>query len=248
MAALLSSIITSCEDAIISKDLSGTITSWNAGAERIFGYTSEEVVGQSIRLLIPPDRQDEEADILSRVARGQRIEHYETVRRKKNGQLCEVALTISPLKGDGGRIIGASKIARDVTEYNRAKRALHDSQERWRITLESISDAVIVTDTKASVTFANAAAFDLLGRPKAAVMGRPLVDVFHIVNAETRKPVHSPVDRVLLEGVVVGLANHTVLLRPDGSELSIDDSAAPIRDEKGRLAGVVLVFHKIREM
>ena len=248
MAALLSSIITSCEDAIISKDLSGTITSWNPGAERIFGYTSEEVVGHSIRLLIPPDRQDEEADILSRVNRGQRIEHYETFRRKKNGQLCEVALTISPLKDANGRIIGASKIARDVTEYNRAKRALHASQEQWRITLESISDAVIVTDTKASVTFANAAACDLLGRPKAAVIERPLAEVFHIVNADTRKPVNSPVDRVILEGVVVGLANHTVLTRPDGSELSIDDSAAPIRDEKGRLSGVVLVFRKIVKM
>ena len=246
-AALLSAIVSSSADAIISKDLSGTMTSWNHGAERIFGYTAAEMIGQSIRLLIPPDRQDEEADILARVVRGQQIDHYETVRRKKNGQLFDISLTVSPIKDEEGRIIGASKIARDITEAKRAQRAFHESQERWRVTLESIGDAVIATDAQAKVSFANSVALDLLGRTKAAVVGRPLAEVFQIVNEETRRTVENPVDRVIREGIVVGLANHTVLLRPNGTEVPLDDSAAPIRDMQGRLQGVVLVFRDITQ-
>lgn len=244
MAALLSSIVNSSDDAIISKDFSSTITSWNAGAERIFGYSAEEMIGQSIRLLIPPDRQDEEADILKRLSRGQRIEHYETVRRKKNGQLCDVTLTISPVRDAGGRLIGASKIARDITELKRAQRALHETQERWRVTLESIADGVIATDAQGRVTFANSAALGLLGRTKAAVVGNRLPEVFPIINEHTREAVTNPVERVVRERKVVGLANHTVLRRPDGTEIPIADSGAPILDADGRLVGVVLVFRE----
>jgi PAS domain S-box-containing protein len=244
LSALLSAIVGSSDDAIISKDLNGTIMSWNDGAERIFGYSAQEAVGQSIRLLIPPDRQDEEADILRRLSRGQRIEHYETVRRKKNGQLCDISLTISPMRDREGRIFGASKIARDITEQKRAQRALFDAQERWRVTLESIGDGVIATDTKGVVTFANSVALKLTGRLSASMIGRPLEEVFIIINEESRKPVVNPIQRVIREGVVVGLANHTLLVRPDGSEVPIHDSAAPILDDTQRLKGVVLVFRE----
>src|SRR6201985_3444464 len=112
----LAAIIESSDDAIVSKDLNGIITSWNAAAERLFGYTSDEIVGQSILTLIPPDRQHEEPRILERIRRGERIDHYETGRRRKDGSLFDISVTVSPLKDQNGRIIGASKIARDISD------------------------------------------------------------------------------------------------------------------------------------
>ena len=116
----LASIVQSSDDAIVSKNLDGIITSWNKGAERVFGYTAEEAVGQPITIVIPQDRQDEERTILTRVRRGERIEHFETVRQRKHGSLIWVSLTISPIKNAEGKIVGASKIARDITEQKRA--------------------------------------------------------------------------------------------------------------------------------
>ena len=114
--ALLSAIVDTSDDAIISKDLDGIITSWNRSAERLFGYTANEVIGQSITILIPPERLDEEPEILSRLRRGERVDHFETVRARKDGSLIDVSLTISPVLDSSGKIIGASKIARDITE------------------------------------------------------------------------------------------------------------------------------------
>jgi two-component system CheB/CheR fusion protein len=112
----LAAIIESSDDAIISKDLNGIVTSWNASAQRLFGYTPKEIVGKSILTLIPPDRQHEEPGILARIRRGERIDHYETVRRRKDGSLFDISVTVSPLKDRNGQIIGASKIARDITD------------------------------------------------------------------------------------------------------------------------------------
>jgi PAS domain S-box-containing protein len=120
-AAYLAAIIDSSDDAIISKNLNGIIETWNNGAERIFGYTASEAVGQSILLLIPPDRRQEEVTILDRLKRGERIEHYETVRRCKDGRHIEISLTVSPVRGADGRILGASKIVRDITERKKAE-------------------------------------------------------------------------------------------------------------------------------
>src|SRR5687768_13753151 len=110
--ALLAAIVESSDDAIISKGLDGIITSWNRGAERLFGYTVAEAVGQPVTMLIPEERRDEEPDILSRVRAGDRVDHYETVRRRKDGTLVEISLTVSPIRDATGRVIGASKIAR----------------------------------------------------------------------------------------------------------------------------------------
>ena len=115
-ARLLASIVESSDDAIISKDLNSVITSWNKGAERLFGYTEAEAVGRSIMMLIPSDRVDEEQRILASLRRGERVDHFETVRIRKDGTEVRVALTISPLKDDEGRIVGASKVARDITK------------------------------------------------------------------------------------------------------------------------------------
>jgi PAS domain S-box-containing protein len=118
-ALRLASIVESSDDAIISKDLDGIITSWNGGAERIFGYLPEEIIGRSILTLIPPDNHKEEEMIMERIRRGQRVEHYETVRQRKHGSLTAIALTISPLRNAQGRVIGASKIAQDISERKR---------------------------------------------------------------------------------------------------------------------------------
>lgn len=120
----LAAIIHSSDDAILSKSLDGIITSWNDGAERIFGYTAEETVGKPVTILIPADRIQEESHILARLRRGERIEHFETVRRRKDGSLVEISLTISPIHNATGKIIGASKIARDITEKRGIEKAL----------------------------------------------------------------------------------------------------------------------------
>jgi PAS domain S-box-containing protein len=117
----LAAIVESSDDAIVSKNLDGIIASWNTGAERIFGYTVAEAVGQPITIVIPANRQSEEREILTRIRRGERIDHYETVRQRKDGSLIVVSLTVSPVKNAEGQIIGASKIARDITEEKRSQ-------------------------------------------------------------------------------------------------------------------------------
>jgi PAS domain S-box-containing protein len=124
----LGAIVSSSDDAIISKTLEGIITSWNAGAQRIFGYAAEEAVGRPITILIPSDRQDEESRIIERLRRGKSIHHFETVRLRKDGRQIDVSLTISPIKDADGRIIGVSKIARDITERKRAAEALRQAE------------------------------------------------------------------------------------------------------------------------
>lgn len=236
--AFLAAIIDASEDAIISKDLRGIITSWNPAACRLFGFTAEEAMGQPITIIFPPDRLNEEPAIIGRILKGERIEHYETVRRHKSGALLDISLTISPVRDAQGRIIGISKIARDITGRKR-------TEERFRVTLASIGDAVISTDFDGRVTFLNPVAERLTGWSEAEALGRPLDEVFRIVNEVTRQPTESPVARVLRDGVVVGLANHTVLLARNGAEWPIDDTAAPIRSSTGQLIGVVLVFRDV---
>jgi PAS domain S-box-containing protein len=125
---LLAAIVESSQDAIVSKSLNGVITSWNKGAERLFGYAAEEAVGQNITLIIPPERRDEERTILEQLTRGERVDHMETVRMRKDGSLLDVSLTISPMKDVAGRVVGASKLARDITEQKRAEEALRQAQ------------------------------------------------------------------------------------------------------------------------
>lgn len=148
-ALRLASIVEFSDDAIISKDLDGVITSWNRGAQALFGYTAREAVGNSVRTLIPPDRLDEESEILARIRRGEHIEHYETVRRRKDGTLIDISLTVSPVKNAAGEIVGASKIARNISERKRAEEALHlivdESKHRIRNTLATVQ--AIATQT-----------------------------------------------------------------------------------------------------
>jgi PAS domain S-box-containing protein len=245
--ALLAAIVDSSDDAIITKNLDGTITSWNQGAQRIFGYTPQEAIGQPITILIPPDRLGEEPLILDRIKRGERIRHFQTIRQAKNGALLNVSLTVSPVIDSAGRIIGASKIARDISQEVTARERMRQSEEQFRVTLSSIGDAVIATDQKGHITFMNLIAEELTGWSTAEATGVPIDNVFKIVNEFTRKPVENPVTKVLAEGRIVGLANHTILISKDGTERPIDDSGAPIRGSEADLRGVVLVFRDVTE-
>ena len=128
--AFLAAVVSGSDDAIVSKLLDGTVRTWNAGAERLFGYTAEEMVGQPIYIIVPPERHAEERELLQRLSRGERIEHFETVRRAKSGRLVDVSLTISPIRGSDGRLIGASKIARDITERKRTDEALREASRQ----------------------------------------------------------------------------------------------------------------------
>ena len=129
--AQLAAIVVSSDDAIVSKTLDGVITSWNVGAERVFGYSAEEAIGKHISLIIPRDRLDEETEVLARLRRGEKIDHFETVRRRKDGRLVDVSLTVSPIRSSDGRIVGASKVARDITERRLAHEALARGRRRY---------------------------------------------------------------------------------------------------------------------
>jgi PAS domain S-box-containing protein len=128
--ARLAAIVECSDDAIVSKTLDGIILSWNAAAERLFGYTPDEAIGRPITLIIPPERYDEEHEILARIARGERVDHFETVRVSKHGRRIDISLTVSPVRDSAGRIIGASKIARDITDRKRAEEALREADRR----------------------------------------------------------------------------------------------------------------------
>lgn len=242
---LLASIVESSDDAIISKDLNGAVTSWNRGAERIFGYSAQEIIGQPISLLRAPGHLDEMAGILEQIRRGESVDHYQTLRRTKSGNLIHVSVSVSPVRDAAGQITGASKIVRDITAQIEAEREVAEQRERLRVTLKSIGDAVIATDRNGTVTYLNPGAEQMTGWENSDAAGRPLQTVFRIVNEESRQAVENPVVRVLAEVRASGLADHTILVARDGLERPIEDTAAPILDDNGRLVGAVLVFRDV---
>ena len=165
---LLAAIVDFSDDAIVSKNLDGVITSWNRGAERLFGYAAEEAIGQHVTLIIPRDRHHEEAMILERIRRGERIDHFETVRVRKDGTTRDISLTISPIKDAEGRVVGASKVARDVTERKRVERA---AAEQARL-LDLSFDAIFVRDPADRITYWNNGARRLYGYTFEEALGR----------------------------------------------------------------------------
>lgn len=163
-ATLLAAIVACSDDAIISKDLNGMVTSWNQGAERVFGYTAEEAIGQRITLIIPPDRHGEEVDILAQLRRGERIDHFQTVRRHKNGTLLDVSVSISPVRDPAGRVIGASKVARDITAQKRAEQALRESEQRYQAATDASPVMIWMSGTDSLCYYFNKSWLDFVGR------------------------------------------------------------------------------------
>ena len=229
----LLALIESAEDAIISKTLDGIITSWNKGAEHIFGYTAEEVLGKSITIIIPPDHLQEEPRILARLRAGDRIEHYETVRMRKDGQLRDIALTVSPIKGPNGQIVGASKIARDITEQRQARRALDEATERLRLALAAAQLGDWAWDARTNVVILSDTAAEILGVPAGQQVTRD--EMRKLLDVEDSEAVKATVDSAL--------ANHTDyeveyrFKRPDKSQVWISAKGRGIYDDDGTLIG-----------
>ncbi len=222
----LSAIVESSEDAIISKSLKGIIQSWNRGAERVFGYTAEEAVGRPVTMLIPDDRRDEEEAILSRIRAGERVQHYETVRVRRDGRLIRVSLTVSPVYDVEGRIVGASKIARDITAQRLAEQALADSEERLRTVLEVAPVILFACDTAGRLTLLRGPAVATLGLKSEGLLGRPFTGL-------SRGPAATFSEYLVraLAGVrgatIIGIAGRLMDVR-----------FLPVTDADGRISGV----------
>jgi PAS domain S-box-containing protein len=254
--------------AIFMLDQHGNVATWNAGAERIKQYKADEIIGLHFSKFYPKDLLDRrwpEHELQVATAEG-RFED-EGWRIRKDGSQFWANVVITALKDGGGKLLGFSKITRDMTDRKRGEedarrlveettarriaeenaRLMQEQRERLHVTLASIGDAVISTDAEGRVELLNPVAQELVGWSGAEAKGRMLTDVFQIVNEDTRLPVDNPALRALKEGKIVGLANHTVLISKNGTERPIDDSAAPIRNQQGDLAGSVLVFRDISE-
>jgi PAS domain S-box-containing protein len=229
--------------AIFFLDPEGRVTSWNAGAERIKGYRQEEILGRHFSLFFAaaevtagkPNRE------LARAAAEGRVED-EGWRVRKDGSRFWAAVVLTAVRDAGGKLIGFTKLSRDMTSWHRAREEIRQSREDLAVTLRSVGDALIATDPGGRVTLMNPVAEQLTGWPSGEAHGQPLETVFRIVNEETRHTVENPVDRALREGKIVGLANHTLLIARDGVERAIADSASPIRHQDGSVRGVVLIF------
>ena len=176
--ARLAAIVESSADAIISKNLDGTIQSWNSAAQRIFGYSPQEAIGQPITIIIPPELYDEETEILRRLRNGERIEHYETMRRSKDGKRLRISLSLSPIRDLQGRVVGASKIARDVTERNRTETELREKQDLLRAAFAQTYSFLAILTTDGTIVEANRAALDGTGFSRGEVIGGKLWDIW----------------------------------------------------------------------
>ncbi len=235
-AEQLAAIVESSDDAIISKDLNGIVTSWNPAAERLFGYTAEEMIGQPITKIIPPHLHQDEERILTTVARGERIEHFDTVRMSKNGELLDISISISPVKDSSGRIVGASKIARDTSE----RRRRDDFRFRLAAIVESADDAIVSKDLNGIVTSWNPAAERLFGYSAQEMIGQPILK---IIPAE----LYSDETRILSTIARGDRIEHfeTVRRRKDGELIDISLTISPIRDEKGKIIGAAKIARDI---
>jgi len=190
-AMRLAGVVRSSHDAIVAKDLNGIITDWNRSAERIFGYKAKEIIGKSILTLIPQDRLDEEKHILQRISRGESIEHYQTIRKRKNGRLIDVSLTISPVKDSYGKIVGASKIARDITKQKQAERRL---AEQARL-LDLSNEAILVRDKDDRITYWNHGAAELYGYSAEEAVGKISHKLLQTEHPEQLEQIFKKLDR-----------------------------------------------------
>ena len=247
--ALLASIVDCSDDAIIAKTPQGTITSWNPAAERIYGYSAEEMVGQPVAMLVPSESSEDMQDILARVREGERVEHYETVRRRKDGSLIDVSLTVSPIFDSNGSLIGASSIARDITERKRADerlRAANQSIDARTALLASIvdcsDDAIVAKTSAGTITSWNRGAEQIYGYAASEIVGKPMS-----ILLQPDRPDE-------MEGILARIRGgarvehyETVRLRKDGKPISISLSVSPIYDSEGKLVGISSIGRDITE-
>jgi two-component system, LuxR family, sensor kinase FixL len=226
----LAAIVSSSDDAIVSKTLDGTITPWNAGATNILGYVADEMIGQPITRIIPSELHQEEKQILARLHRGERIQHYETVRLAKDGRRVDISLTVSPLFNQSGKVVGASKVARDITERKLAEQALRETTARLRTLTETAVDGVILIDARGVVLMFNPACEKLFGYSADAVIGEN-------VRMLMPEPYRHEHDRYIAnyrdtrDPKIIGIGREVVGLRKDGSTFPMDLSVGEARQD-----------------
>ena len=237
-ANYLAAVVDSADDAIVSKDLTGIIVSWNRAAERIFGWPAAEAVGRHITLIIPEERHPEEDEILARIRRGEGITHFETERVTKDGRRLDISLTVSPVRDAEGRVIGASKIARDVTEQHR----LEVARNRLAAIVNSADDAIISKDLNGVIQSWNRAAERLFGWTAEEAAGRHI----SLIIPDDRREEEQEILARLRRGE--GLDHfETVRITKDGRLVNISLSVSPIRDASGRVVGASKIARDVSE-
>jgi PAS domain S-box-containing protein len=237
--SFLAAIVESSDDAIISEDLSATVMTWNKAAERLFGYRAEEILGKSIVTIIPPERHGEENTILERIQRGERIERFETVRVRKDGSRIDILLTVSPIKDATGKIIGASKIARSLTEHKRTEEALR-SEQRLRLILDAAPNGMVMVNKAGTIVLVNAQMEKLFGYTRDEMIGQRV----EMLLPERYRAAHpgqrgeffsSPATRAM------GHGRDLFARRKDGSEFPVEVGLNPATTPEGEfvLAAVI---------
>ncbi|MCU1331112.1 MAG: sensor signal transduction histidine kinase [Candidatus Angelobacter sp.] len=234
----LAAIIESSEDAIASKDLQGTITSWNKSAEKLFGYTAEEIIGRPVTLIIPPELHDDEALILGRIRAGERIEHFQTVRVHKNGRRVDVSLTVSPVRDEKGKIIGAAKIVRDITR----EKKLEEAARRLAAIVESSDDAIASKDLNGIITSWNRSAEKLFGYRAEEMVGK---SVTVIIPPELHHDEHTILSKIRRGERIEHF--ETIRLHKNGERIEVSLTISPVRDENGNVIGAAKIIRNITE-
>ena len=237
----LAATVATSTDAIITADLNGSILNWNAGAERMYGYTAEEMIGQNLSIIVPDDRADDLRGALERVWHGEQIDQLETVRRKRDGTLIEVSISLAPLTDAHGTVIATTGITRDVSSAKQAALALRASEERYRQIVETAFEGVWIIDNSNRTTFVNRRMADMLGYAPEEMLGKPVLtfmdadaQAVFAVNGDQRQSAHQPEHEFRFR-------------RKDGSELWVLLEASPDRDEAGNYVGSLAMVTDVTE-
>jgi len=243
----LATIVESSEDAILTKTFDGIVTTWNLGAEKLFGYSADEMIGQSILSLIPEHKKTEETALLHQLKDHHQIQHHETDYLAKNGNILKVAISLAVIKNSANEVAEISEIIRDVTFQKRIEQQLRMEHELLKVTMDSIGDAVMTTDQHGSVQYLNPVAQKLTGWTIEQAVGKRSQKVLNVINEKTRKPSLNPITLCLAENRVITLTGDNILISRAGDEFAIQESASPIRDADGKTLGAVIVFHDVSE-
>jgi len=238
VAGLLAAIVASSDDAIISKDLNGYVTSWNQSAERLFGHSAAEMIGQHITRIIPADRRSEEDFVLSCIRADTTVDHFETVRQRKDGSLIDVSLTVSPVRNAAGRVVGASKVARDISDRKRMERDVM----RLAAIVSSSEDAIVAKDLNGIIQSWNIGAERIFGLTALEAVGKPIT----IIIPEDRLEEEYRVLALLRAGESVQHFE-TVRRRSDGRLIDVSLSVAPVRSSRGEVVGASKIARDITE-
>ena len=236
--ARLAAIVESSDDAIIAKDLNGVVTSWNAAAEKMFGYTPDDIIGRSILTIIPPELQPEEPTILSQIRAGNRVAHFETQRLHKSGKRIEVSLTSSPIRDPEGKVIGASKIVRDIS----TRRLADDARLRLAAIVESSEDAIISKNLDSVITTWNAGAERMFGYKSEEIVGQSVMRLM----PRDRYKEEPEIIRKLRNGQRIQHFE-TKRLRKNGELFDVSLTVSPIKDDNGQVIGASKIVRDISD-